>query len=288
MTERGYVILATNELEYKQAAALAYSIKSKMQHESVTIAVPDMSTVNDKWLDAIDNVVELPFTVADNRRQNDWQLYWATPYKYTIAIDCKTLVKESHATLWDYLIDHYDMCIPVAQFDFRGLPIVSKFKQSINDEYPHIPVVNSDMFFFAKDTELALSYFKFADVFMQNWFDTMTHYVKNQHYTEGYDADVMHMFVAQHFGNDIFPMHNHIMSAVNMKSVVDNRVLGRMNKWTDRINIWASNNAKIKIQNFAINSTLHYHEDDFLTEDIFNEHRQYYKTITKDIKTVVD
>lgn len=288
MNERGYVILAGNQKEYRQAAALAYSIKSKMPKESVTLVVPDSKIIDNHWLEAIDNVVEFPFVVKEYTRQNDWQLYWASPYKYTIALDCKMLIKEDHTTLWDYLIDHHDVCFSVEQRDFMGRPVESKLKRAINEEYPQIPNLGSSMFFFVKDTDAALQYFKYADVLMQSWFETLTHFVKNQYYTEGYDADVMHMLIAQHFDNHIFPLHKQILSYVDMKSTLENKVLGKWERWTDRINVWSSANAKIKIQNFAITTNLYYHEDEFLTEEIFNEHREYYRTVNKVSKKMVD
>ena len=164
MNERGYVILASNQKEYRQAAALAYSIKAKMPKESVTLVVPDSKIIDNHWLEAIDSVVEFPFVTKEYTRQNDWQLYWASPYKYTIALDCKMLIKEDHTTLWDYLIDHHDICFSNEQRDFMGRPVESKLRRAINEEYPHIPKIGSSMFFFVKDTDAALQYFKYADV----------------------------------------------------------------------------------------------------------------------------
>ena len=33
----------------------------------------------------------------------------STPYKHNIVIDCASLVKENHDSVWEYLEDHYDI-----------------------------------------------------------------------------------------------------------------------------------------------------------------------------------
>ena len=57
--------------------------------------------------------------------------------------------------------------------------------------------------------------------------------------------------------------------------------IGIWDKWTDRLNVWNSEGAKVKIQNFAIATNLYYGEQEFITEDIFNGHRDTYKTTEK-------
>ena len=57
--------------------------------------------------------------------------------------------------------------------------------------------------------------------------------------------------------------------------------IGQWDKWTDRLNIWNSDNAKVKIQNYAVATNLYYGEQEFLTEEIFNGHRDTYKARAK-------
>ena len=57
--------------------------------------------------------------------------------------------------------------------------------------------------------------------------------------------------------------------------------IGQWNKWTDRLNVWNSENAKVKIQNYAVATNLYYGEQEFLTEDIFNGHRDTYRATAK-------
>ena len=57
--------------------------------------------------------------------------------------------------------------------------------------------------------------------------------------------------------------------------------IGMWNKWTDRLNTWISKGAKIKIQNFAMHTNLYYGEQEFLTKEIFDGHRQAFTSTAK-------
>ena len=275
IADNGYVIIAVNQTEYRQAQCCAYTIKSKMPGASVTLIVPTLKTVAKKYLDGFDAVTELPFKKHTTCRQNDWQLYWASPYNNTIAIDCKSLVKVDHTSLWDYLVDHHDIAFPTQIHDFRQNVVNPKYQLQLNKEY-NINIMYSNMFFF-KRSDIALAHFKLADVYFQHWKDVFALYVAPQHVPDLFDADIMHSLVATHTGNDVTCYHDNILTYVDMKL---SRV-GADSNWTDRLNVWSSAAGKIKIQNYAINSTIYYYDNEFLTDEIFDEQQQHYTNVTK-------
>lgn len=279
---KGYVILAVNAKEYRQAAALAYSIKTKNQNANVSLIVSKLDDVSDHWLEPFESVVELPFVSSEVRRTNDWQLYWATPYDYTIAIDCKSLVKENHDQLWDYLTENYEICFPYNAINFDGVDLNNTDRSVYKTEY-HLDILHSNMFYFKKDSDAALRYFKMADPYMRNWKTAFAKHFAPQHVTLEYDQDIMHMLVAACVGQDVSPVHRNVFKYIDMEISRDDGVIGRWNRWTDRLNTWASRDGKIKIQNFAINHTLYYGEDEFLTTEIFEEQKNHYRTVTKKI-----
>ena len=279
---RGYVILAVNEIEYKHAAYAAYSIKSKMPDYGVSLVVPNIKKVKSVYLESFNELIELPFKTSTNRRQNDWQLYWCTPYDSTIAIDAKSVIKEDQSTTWDYLDDHYNICFPTTIKDFRGHVINPKYQTILLEEYNYTPVY-SKQFFFKKDKDDSLKYFKLADVYFQNWKDIITTFLNKQHQPEHFDSDLLHTLVANHSGIDVLSIHKNTLEYIDMKTALVDMRFGKWNRWTDRINVWASANAKLKIQNFAINSTLYYDENEFLTTEMYNEQRNFYRTTTKNV-----
>jgi hypothetical protein len=278
ISENGYVIIAVNPIEFRQAQCCAFSIKSKMPSASVTLVVPDSNKVERSFLEGFDAVADLPYKQHTTCRQNDWQLYWCSPYENTIAIDCKSLVKDDQTSMWDYLIDHYDIVFPDAVNDIRKNKINLKYQDNLESEY-NLNVVYTNMFFFKKN-EVSLRHFKLADVYFQYWKDACGKFLQPQHIPDFFDADVMHSLVATHTGDDVFAQHN-VLQYIDMKNSVVSGALGKITKWTDKLNIWSSANGKIKIQNYAVNGTLSYHENEFLTDEIFNEQHNYYSNITK-------
>jgi hypothetical protein len=277
---RGYVILAGNELEYQQAAACAYSIRSRNKNESVSLIVPAINKVPDNILEPFENLIELPFTKLENTRMNDWQLYWATPYEYTIAVDCRCLIKENHEFLWEYLTEHYDICFPGKTINFDGKQTLNTKTQVYTKEY-NLTVLNSQIFYFKKDADLALRYFKMADPYMRNWQTAFAKHFAPQHVTTEYSSDIMHSLISECADVDVQSHHSDTFLYIDMNKAHLDGMIGRWDKWTDRLNVWASRDGKIKIQNFAINNILYYREDDFLTKEIFNEQRDHYRTVTK-------
>lgn len=280
--ESGYIISAVNEIEYRHAAYSAYSIKSKMPTADVSIVVPSIKKIKKEYLEPFDNLIEFPFKLLTNRQQAVWQMYWTTPYQNTIVLDAKTVIKENQETLWDYLIEHHDICFPTTVKDFKGKKLNPKYQGILSTEYNLTPVY-SKQFFFKKDKEAALNYFKLADVYFQSWKDVVNTYLSKHHIPEMFDADLMHTIVAEHSGSDVTALHSNILEYIDMRTMRNDKAYGSWDKWTDQINVWASANAKLKIQNFAINETFHYDESEFLTTEIFNEQRNFYRTITKHV-----
>ena len=278
IAENGYVIIAVNPIEYRQAQCCAFSIKSKMPNASVTLIVPDQKKVAKNYLHGFDAITELPFRQSTNCRQNDWQLYWCSPYENTIALDCKTLIKSNQDSIWEYLIDHCSIAFPTTVNDIRQNKIYPKYQGYLQSEYK-LDVVYSNMFFFKKDEE-ALKHFKMADVYFEFWKDVCSKFLEPQHIPDFFDADTMHTLVANHSGCDVTVPHE-ILNYIDMKYTMTTGALGKVSKWTQKLNVWPSNSGKIKIQNYAINSVIYYHENEFLTEEMFNEQESYYNTISK-------
>lgn len=277
---RGYVIVAMQDFEYEQATALAYSIKIHNKDASVALLTNYIDRVPSHYNDVFDYLIELPYGSVEITRANDWQLYWATPYVHNIVIDCASLVKENHNSAWEYLEDHYDMYFFNKSYSFKGEALTNKKFKMCEEEYKLLPV-HSHMFYFKYDTYLALAFFKLADVYLQNWRDVYTHYFKEEHRPETYDSDIMYSLVNSVVRFEDSAIHDNIMHTINMPLTLTDGKIGKWDKWTDRLNIWNSSGAKVKIQNFAIATNLYYGEQEFMTEDIFNGHRDTYKATEK-------
>ena len=226
--------------------------------------------------EAFDHMINLPYGSNEITRVNDWQLYWATPYVHNIVIDCASLVKENHNSIWEYLESHYDIYFFNKSFSFKGIQLENKKLKVYEEEYK-LSTVYSHMFYFKHDTDLALAFFKLADVYMQNWRDVYVAYFKEQHRPTTYVSDIIYSLVNTVVLFENSAIHNDIIHTVNMPVSLTDGVMGIWDKWTDRLNVWNSKDAKVKIQNFAIATNLYYGEQEFMSEDIFNGQQDTYR-----------
>lgn len=282
MQDRGYVIIAVNDAEYRMAAGLAYSIMLKNSNASISMLVDNIDAVDNKWLEPFANIIELPFFKAENARENDWQLYWSTPYQYTIAIDCRSIVKENHDQIWDYLIGNYELYFPTQILNFDGDVLQANHMAPYRSEYFMLPVF-SNMFYFEKDSEQTLRYFKLADPYMREWRTALAKHFSAQHVPTHYSADIMHSLLMECLIEQSPQINKDILTYIDMLTALTDDRIGRWSNWIDRLNVWSSRGGKIKIQNFAINRTLFYFNEEFLTDEIFNEHRDQYRATFKAI-----
>ena len=278
--DRGYLILAMQDFEYEQAAALAYSIKIHNKDASVAIVTNYMDRIPHHHHDVFDYMIDLPYGSNETTGTNEWQLYWCTPYVHSMIINCSSLVKENHDSAWEYLIDHHDICFFPHSTDFKGNALVNKKLNVLWAEY-RFNTVHSNMYYFKHDTDVALAYFKLADVFMQNWREVFAHYFKEQHKPAYYSNDIMHSIINTIVLHDEVLQNKKVIETVNMPITLSDGVIGIWDKWTDRLNVWSSKGAKVKIQNFAMSTNLYYGEQEFLTEEILNEHRDTYRITAK-------
>lgn len=276
----GYIISAITDIEKRQATTLAYTIKSSMPDVNVTLVTNNLQQIDKEYYEPFNEIVEFPFTVKGTTRQNDWQLYWASPYQNTIAIDCRSILKQSQYQLWDYLIEGYDIAFPNSVLHYNGNNIKLDNRKVYEEEY-FTTNLCSGMFYWKKDTELALKYFKMADVIMQWWEDSCRKFYAEHHVPLYYNSDLTHSLIGNLIGEDLTVSDSDLFTYIDMEATLANGYLGRWNNWTDRLSVWASNNGKIKIQNFAINRLLNYNDDNFLTQEIYNEQQNYYRYSNK-------
>lgn len=279
--DKGYLISALNDAEYKQATCLAYSIKIHNKDAAVALVTRDVKDVEKQYYEPFDEIVQFPFNSKEVRRQNDWQLYWASPFDNTIAIDCQSLLKENQEQLWDYLIDGYDVAFPSVALHFNGSKLPNTNRKIYEDEY-HCNNVQSAMFYWKKDSDAAIRYFKMADVIMQDWQTATKEFYSPQHIPKHYNSDIIHSLISNISGVDVNVIDEDIFSYIDMHGVLENGFLGHWDRWTDKLSVWGTKEAKVKIQNYAVSRLINYNDDNFLTNELFNDQRQYYRYTTKD------
>jgi hypothetical protein len=151
---RGFVIMAQG-LEYEQCAnLLRKNIKKVMPKENVhIITLKDLpygdQCVNDTW-----------------KLKNDWQVYLASPFEYTIKLEADMLLPRSIEYYWDIL----------EQRDVVICTTIRNYKQEISDSRAYrkfiddnnLPDCYNGITYFKK-SDIAKKFFEIVKNVFENW-----------------------------------------------------------------------------------------------------------------------
>ena len=168
---RGFVILAqnTDKNDYvKCAAALAKSIKQVMPKESVTLVTTDL--VHSDHIKYFDHIVELPYGDLDQdshwKLSNDWQVYEASPYEYTIKLEADMIIPKDITYWWDVLKER-DLVVATTIRNFKQeISDVRVYRRFIDDN--NLPDCYNAITYFKK-SELAKKFFDIVKDIFENW-----------------------------------------------------------------------------------------------------------------------
>jgi hypothetical protein len=134
----GFVIMAQGDQYVKCANVLEKSIKRVMPKAKVTIVTTSMLPHGD----------QVPDTIW--KLQNDWQVYDASPYEYTIKLEADMYIPKNIDHWWDVL-SHREVVISSA---------VRNYKQDISDNRVYRRFIDDNNL---PDAYNAITYFKKSD-----------------------------------------------------------------------------------------------------------------------------
>jgi hypothetical protein len=277
----GYLISAVSNSDVKHAAAAAYSIKIENPQAEIALAIPAALEIPNKYTIPFDYISEFPYESSEDRRANDWQLYWTTPFTYTICVDAYSLVKENHDNTWDYLIDHYNLYFNNSAYNFKNEMISNSLHRKIYEENELIDI-RSDIFYFKKDNEEALSYFKLLDPLMRNWRELINNLIPPKFHSGDYDSDLIHSICLcrTYQYENALSINTSLFNLIDMRDS-ESRFHKARKGWLNYLNVWSTVGANIKIQNHIVSGILSYNHPEFLTDEIYEHHVEEYRYRTK-------
>lgn len=165
---RGFVIIAENtpDTDYVSCAeTLAHSIKQVMPKESVSLIT---TSVNESKY--FDNIIALPYGDADPlsywKLSNDWQIYEASPYDYTIKLEADMIIPRKIEYWWDILKER-DIVVSSNIRNFHNeLSSVKYYRGFITDN--NLPDVYNAITYFKK-SEFAERFFNVVRAIFTDW-----------------------------------------------------------------------------------------------------------------------
>lgn len=241
--DKGFVIMAQGDDYVKCAKALELNIKSIMPDSNVTIITTEMLPYGDQ---APDTLWKL---------QNDWQVYEASPYEYTIKLESDMYLPRSIDYWWDVFKDR-DVAVNTK---------IRNVKQELTDIKPYrnfivdnnLPDTYNAITYFKKST-LAQRFFEIIRDVFENWDDYKTVLKCNK--DELATTDWAYAIACHILGeeNTTLPQFNDF-SMVHMKQFINNLPSER---WTDTF-IHEILPHTFRINTIAQTYPVHYHIKDF-------------------------
>ena len=244
--DKGFVIMAQGDDYVKCAEALERSIKNVMPDANVTIVTTEMLPYGDH---APDTFWKL---------QNDWQVYEASPYEYTIKLEADMYIPRSIDYWWDVLKDR-DIVVSTTIRNFKQeISDVLAYRRFITDN--KLPDTYNGITYFRK-SEMAEKFFAITRDIWENWEDyrsTLKCNVDELATTDWVYAIASHVLGVE---NTTMPQFKP-MSMVHMKQFINGLPT---EKWTDTF-IYELLPHTFRINTIAQLYPVHYHLKDFAKE----------------------
>ena len=222
----------------KCAETLKKSILRVMPNASITIITSDMLPHGDLGGFA-----------------NDWQVYEASPYDYTIKLEADMYIPRNIDHWWDVL-KHRDVVVSSTIRNFmQEISDVRVYRRFIDDN--NLPDVYNAITYFKK-SDVAKQFFSIVKDIFDNWDEYKKILKCNQ--TELVTTDWVYSIACHIMGVEKTTMPTFTeMSMVHMKSFVNNSVT---DNWTDTF-VYECLPDQIRVQTVPQQYPFHYHVKNF-------------------------
>ena len=253
---RGFLILAQNTEKTNYVAcaeALARNIKTVMPDEKIAIISDDIEY--SQWADY---VIALPYGDMDINSNwkliNDWQIYDASPFEYTIKFESDMLLPRRVDHWWDFLSKR-DLHICTTIRDYKNKISSEKHYRQIFTRNNLPQTYNAITYF--KKSDIAKDFFNLVKFIFENWKDvsSILKYCPDEIPT----TDVVYSIAALTIGQEKCICDEfEAISMIHMKRMINST---HSEVWHEEL-IYEFNN--LRINTFSQMYPFHYHNKDFV------------------------
>lgn len=254
---RGFVILAQNNTDtdyIKCSEVLADSIRNVMPNESVSL-ITDKKIKSKKF----DKIILFPYgdqCINDNwKLANDWQVYNASPYEYTIKIEADMYITRPIDYWFDILKDRdINLCQTIR--NYKNVISKQRFYRKIIDEN-NLPDIYNAITYFRK-SNMAKQFY----ILVRNIFENWNEYKKliKCYDTELATTDIVYAIAAKIIGTENCTLPNFKeFSFIHMKKFIVDSV---MTDWNDEF-LYEIHKDTLRINTIPQLYPLHYYVKDF-------------------------
>lgn len=239
---KGFVIMAQN------TESTDYVKCAKMLKESILKCMPASN---------VTIITDLPYgdqcKDSEWKLQNDWQVYEASPYEYTIKLEADMIIPCSIDHWWDILKDR-DIVVSSVIRDYQGtISNVRAYRQFIDDN--QLPDVYNAITYFKK-SDNARQFFSIVRNVFENWIEWRDSLRANNN--EICTTDWAYAIACHVMGKENTTIDFPGMSMVHMKQYINDLYT---ENWTKELLVEYT--SPIKIATFPQIYPLHYHVKNF-------------------------
>jgi hypothetical protein len=224
------------------AEVLSKSIKRVMPEANVTIITTDMLPYGDLAKD------------SDWKLINDWQVYEASPYDYTIKLEADMYIPRNIDHWWDVLSNR-DVVVSKTIRDYKQEISKVRFYRRFIDENKLPDVYNAITYF--KKSEVAQEFFNLVRDIFTNWEEYKK--ILRCNTEEIATTDWVYAIACHIMGEEKTTIPFNEMSMVHMKPYINHLPT---ENWTDTL-IYECLPDQLRIQTFPQQYPFHYHVKNF-------------------------
>lgn len=238
--ERGYIIPAINTVDKDYLACahrLADSIRAWHPTADITILTEDL----------------LPFGSRGGFR-DDWQVFWASPYRQTIKLEADMLAVSPIDHWWTFF-ENRDVVISQGARDWLDKPITSRYYRRVFDDNDLPDVYNAITYW--RLSETAKEFFSLVRAMFEDWsqWRQLLRFPDDEPTT-----DVVYAMAAQIMGREQVTMPPGTGPTItHMKR---HAIGGQTEDWTQEL-IWERTDRELSIQTLRQWGFFHYHIKDW-------------------------
>lgn len=254
---KGFVVLAQNttKTNYVQCAEmLAKSIRNTMPNANISLISDDV-----KKSSYFDKVIKLPYGDKDPNSDwkliNDWQVYEASPYEYTIKLEADLYIPRSIDYWWDVLRQQ-DVVVSTTIRSYNQEISNNRFYRNFIDLNKLPDCYNAITYF--KKSETAKQFFETVRIIFENWAEFRN--ILQCKIDEEATTDWVYALACNIIGVEKTTMPAFAeMSMVHMKQMINNL---NTEDWTDEL-IYELTDYNLRINTIPQKYPFHYHVKKF-------------------------
>lgn len=250
---KGFVIIAqnTSTTDYvKCASALAKSIKNVMPNANISLISDDVDDAR-----YFDNVIALPYGDLDKEGNwkliNDWQVYEASPYTYTIKLEADLFITRNIEHWWEILqLRELVICTTIRNYK-QEISTSKTYRNFIEDN--KLPNCYNAITYFKK-SDIAKEFFAIVRNIFENWEDYKK--ILKCNVNEKCSTDWAYAIAAHIIGEENCTLPNFTdMSMIHMKQFINDLPT---EDWTDVLVYEKTTNA-FRVNTYPQLYPFHYH-----------------------------